>query len=209
MKRSGLLWNSLKSTVWKALTKRFTGWIQPEVLPVHTGTFLPLQHTLKEKGFFMSFENFIPVTGTIRNITRGSDCCSQMITIRAENGIVHFMVDSHTFIIDSRQLRTGMRVAAFYDSSLPVPLIFPPQYRAQIIAIPGRNEQVTLKHFNRNLLASDRSLQLNIADSTVVQTVNGQVFDCNPGNQNLLVYYSATTRSIPPQTTPGRIIVFC
>lgn len=157
----------------------------------------------------MSFETFIPVTGTIMNLTRGSDCCSQMIALRTANGIVNFMVDSHTLIIDSRQLRTGMRVAAFYDSSLPVPLIFPPQYRAQIIAIPGRNEQVTLKYFQRNLLASDRSLQLNIADSTTVQTANGQVFDCNPGNRFLLVYYSATTRSIPPQTTPGRIIVFC
>lgn len=157
----------------------------------------------------MSLETLVPVTGTIMNLTRSSDCCSQMITIRAENGIVHFMVDSQTLIIDSRQLRIGMRVAAFYDSSLPVPLIFPPQYRAQVIAIPGRNEQVTLNHFSRNLLASDRSLQLNLADSTAVQTVNGQAFECHPGNQYLLVYYSITTRSIPPQTTPSRIIVFC
>ena len=157
----------------------------------------------------MSLETLIPVTGTIMNITRGGDCCSQMIAMRTGNGVVNFMVDSQTFVIDSRQLRTGMRVAAFYDSSLPVPLIFPPQYRAQLIATPGRNEQVTLKHFNRNLLASDRSLQLNIADSTILQTANGQVFDCHPGNQTLLVYYSVTTRSIPPQTTPGRVIVFC
>lgn len=157
----------------------------------------------------MAFEAFIPITGTILNISRGSDCCSQMMAMRTENGIVNFMIDSRTLVIDSRLLRAGMRVAAFYDSSLPVPLIFPPQYRAQIVAVPGRSEQVTLKHFNRNLVAADRSLQLNISDRTVVQTVNGQSFDCHPGNQDLLVYYSATTRSIPPQTTPGRIIVFC
>ena len=167
------------------------------------------QHILKEKGLIMSLETLVPVTGTIMNIARGNDCCSQMSALRTANGIVNFAIDSNTLVIDSRQLRTGMRVTAFYDSSLPVPLIFPPQYRAQIVTVTGRNEQVTLKHFNRSLSASDRSLQLNIADSTMVQTVNGQPFDCSPGNQFLLVYYSATTRSIPPQASPGRIIVFC
>ena len=164
---------------------------------------------LKEKGLFMSVETLVPVTGTIQNISRGNDCCSQMIALRTGNGIVNFLVDSGTIVIDSTPLWTGMRVTAFYDSTLPVPLIYPPQYRAQIVTVTGRNVQVTLKHFNRNLMASDRSLQLNPSDRTVVQTVNGQRFDCNPGNQDLLVYYSATTRSIPPQTTPDRIIVFC
>lgn len=157
----------------------------------------------------MAFETFVPITGTIRNISRGSDCCSQMMALRTDNGIVNFFVDPRTLVIDSRPLRPGMRVTAFYDSSLPVPLIFPPQYHAQIVAVPGRSEQVVLTFFNRNLLAADRSLQLNIADHTIIQTVNGQRFDCNPGNQELLVYYSATTRSIPAQTTPSRIIVFC
>ncbi len=177
--------------------------------PRRQGTNMILIHIIKEKGIFMAFETFVPITGTIMNISRGNDCCSQMLAVRTENGIVNFWADSGTLVIDSRQLRTGMRIAAFYDSSLPVPLIFPPQYRAQIIAVHGRSEQVALKHFNRNLVASDRSLQLNMSDRTMVQTVNGQRFDCNPGNQDLLVYYSATTRSIPPQTTPSRIIVFC
>lgn len=173
------------------------------------GTTFVKWHTLKEKGFIMAFETFVPVTGTIMNISRGNDCCSQMIAMRTGNGTVNFLVDAQTLVIDSRQLRVGMRIAAFYDSSLPVPLIYPPQYRAQVVTALGRNEQVMLKHFNRNLVAVDRSLQLNIADHTIVQAVNGQRFDCSPRNQDLLVYYSATTRSIPPQTTPGRIIVFC
>lgn len=157
----------------------------------------------------MAYVTFVPVTGTIINITNRNDCCSQMISIRSEDGIVNFMVDPETVVIDNRQLRTGMRVTAFYDSSLPVPLIFPPQYRAQIITALNRNEQVTLNFFNRNLLAADRSLQLNLAPNTIIRTVNGQNFTCSPGNQNLLVYYTITTRSIPPQTTPRKIVVFC
>ena len=157
----------------------------------------------------MPFESLIPVSGTIMNISRGGSCCSHMAALRTENGTVNFFIDSSTFVIDSVQLRAGMRITAFYDSSLPVPLIFPPQYHAQMAAVTGRNEQVSFQFFNRNLLAADRSLQLNISDQTVVQTANGQRFDCSPGNQYLLVFYSATRRSIPPQTTPRRIIVFC
>lgn len=157
----------------------------------------------------MAYTNYVPVTGTILNISRGNDCCSQMISLRTGNGIVNFMVGPDTQIIDSRQLRVGMQVAAFYDSSLPVPLIFPPQYRALLITPLGRNELVMLNYFDRNLLASDGSLQLNIGSNTNIKTINGQNFTCSPGNRILLVYYTATTRSIPPQTTPGRIIVLC
>lgn len=157
----------------------------------------------------MAYENYVPVIGITLNISRGNDCCSQMISLQAGNGIVNFMVDSQTQVIDSRKLRPGMRVAAFYDDSLPVPLIFPPQYRAQLVTALGRNEQVMLKFFNRNLVASDQSLQLNVAPNTVVNTVNGQNVTCNLGNQTLLVYYTATTRSIPPQTSPGKIVVLC
>lgn len=157
----------------------------------------------------MAYMDYVPVIGIILNISSGNDCCRQMMSLRAGGGIVNFMIGPETLVVDQRQLRPGMQVAAFYDSSLPVPLIFPPQYRAQIITALGRNQQVMLNFFDRNLLASDGSLQLNIARNTAVETVNGQQFNCNPGNRTLLVYYSATTRSIPPQTTPDRAIVLC
>lgn len=157
----------------------------------------------------MNYSAFVPVRGTIVNITRANDCCSQMIMLRADTGIVNFNISAQTLIIDNRQLRLGLEVVAFYDPSLPVPLIFPPQYRAQIVAVAGRNEQVMLSYFDRNLLSEDRSLQLNIGSNTTVQTVNGQNTGCQPGNQTLLVFYSATTRSLPPQTTPRKVVVLC
>ena len=157
----------------------------------------------------MTYTNYVPVIGTIVNISNGNDCCSQMMSLRTENGIVNFIIDSNTQIINSRQMRPGLKVAAFYDSSLPVPLIFPPQYRAQIVTMLGRNEQVMINEFDRNLMATDQSLQLNVARNTIIQTINGQNFTCNLGNRNLLVYYTTTTRSIPPQTTPRKILVLC
>lgn len=157
----------------------------------------------------MPYRNLIPITGMILNIATENDCCSQMISLRTEDGIVNFLVDADTKVIDDVRLRMGMRIAAFYDGGQPVPLIFPPRYRARLITVVGRNEQVMIGSFDRNLLAEDGSLQLNIAGSTVVRTANGQQFSSSLRNRTLLVYYSATTRSIPPQTTPSRVIVFC
>lgn len=157
----------------------------------------------------MANTTYLPVIGTILTISRGSDCCSQMISVRTENGIIHLLIHSETLVIDSRQLRSGMRVAAFYDSSLPVPMIFPPQYLAKIITVISRNENVMLNFFDRNLVAGDGSLRLNIARNTVIKTVNGQTVTCSLANRFLLVYYTITTASIPPQTTPRKIILFC
>ena len=157
----------------------------------------------------MHYTNYVPIVGTILGVTREGDCCSQRMSVKTQNGIVNFIINAETAVIDSRQLRPGMRVAAFYDSSLPVPLIFPPQYMAKLVTVIGRNEQVMINQFDENLLATDNSLQLNVARNTVVRTINGQIFNCSLGNQNLLVYYTETTRSIPPQTTPRKIIVLC
>lgn len=157
----------------------------------------------------MAYSNYEPVTGTIMNLSGGNDCCNQMMSVYTGNGIVNFMIGPQTRVIDSRQLRRGMQVAAFYDNSLPIPLIFPPQYQAQIVTVLDGNEQVMLASFDRNLLAEDGSLQLNIARSTVVETINGQSVSCQLGNQTLLVYYTMTTRSVPPQTTPRKVVVLC
>ena len=48
-----------------------------------------------------------------------------------------------------------------------------------------------------------------VSPSTQIMTSNGQRFNCSLEGQLLIVYYSAATMSIPPQTTPRRIIVVC
>ena len=152
----------------------------------------------------------VPVSGTIQNISPVSnDCCSQMVTLRTGNNIANFIISPATYVIQETRLRIGMNVTAFYDASLPVPLIFPPQYQAVIIGRKSPNETIYAGFFNNNLVAEDNSLRLNLSRSTEILTSNGQRFNCSPGGQLLIVYYSASTRSIPPQTTPRRIIVMC
>ena len=156
----------------------------------------------------MNYSDLVPVTCVIMNIS-GNDCCNQMIALRTNDGTVNFFLTPDTLVVNGRLLRRGMRIAAFYDSTLPVPLIFPPQYNAVLITVLGRNEQIALNYFDSNLVAGDQSLQLNVGRNTVVRTLNGQTFTCSLGERTLLVYYTATTRSIPPQTTPEKIVVMC
>jgi len=157
----------------------------------------------------MDYSSYQQITGVIQEIRRGNSCCTQIITITTDNEAVNFLVSGDTRIIDNMRLRRGMRVAAFYDANLPTPAIYPPQFRAELIVPLRREQKVTLKYFDETLTAEDNSLKLNLSPFTNVETLNGQRFVCTPENSQLLVYYTNTTFSIPPQTTPQRIIVLC
>lgn len=158
----------------------------------------------------MNYKSLTPITGIIQNVSQTPGaCCNQMISLVTSNGPVNFIVSAGTFIIDNTRLRPGLMITAFYDSTRPIPLIFPPQYQAELITTLRGSEEVALNFFDQNLTATDNSLRLNINRTTDISTMNGQRFNCSPGNNFLLVYYSNTTRSIPPQTTPRRIVVLC
>lgn len=153
---------------------------------------------------------YTPVFGRILTITISQeDCCQRTISVLTENGPVTLILSADTYVAGNMRLRVGMQIAAFYDGNLPVPLIFPPQYRAVIITAHRPGETVVIDFFDQNLLSDDASLQLNLGSTTDIITANGQPFSCPPGNHMLMVYYSSTTRSIPPQTTPRKIIVLC
>lgn len=154
--------------------------------------------------------SLIPVTGIIQSIRQaGNNCCEQQVSILNNSGITNFIISPSTYVINETRLRQGMTVTAFYDGNLPVPLIFPPQYRAMIIGVKPPREIIFAGNFNNRLVSSDNALQLNVSNSTDITTANGQRFTCSPGGHLLIVFYSTTTRSIPPQTTPRRIIVMC
>ncbi|WP_122643765.1 hypothetical protein [Luxibacter massiliensis] len=157
-----------------------------------------------------NYSTYVPVTGIIRSITPFSEeCCSQLISLLTNDGIINFVSSPDTYVVNNTFLIPGMRVTAFYDSNLPVPMIFPPQYRAVVISPVSLQGQIAVNYFDENLLAADRSLQLNIGPNTNVVTANGQRYNCSIGGNTLIVFYNIATTSLPPQTTPRKIIVLC
>jgi hypothetical protein len=136
--------------------------------------------------------------------------CYTLISVDNGNGSsVNFVVSPTTYFVDHVMVTVGDRVTGYYDGNAPVPFIFPPQYRALVMVKDNPNQHVKVDYFNEQLVSSDGQLRLNISPNTPILLTNGQEFTRNPANRNLIVIYGPTTRSIPAQTTPYEIIVWC
>ena len=160
---------------------------------------------------FLSFEGFITnIDDFWINANDESLGCYKVMSVEDGYGaIVNFVVTPTTYFVDHVMVRVGDRVTGFYDGDAPVPMIYPPQYRAIVMTRNSPYQNVKVDFFNSELVSSDNQLKLNIAPYTIMVLENGQAFSRNPANRNLIVVYGATTRSIPAQTTPYKIIVMC
>ncbi|WP_108672474.1 hypothetical protein [Peribacillus acanthi] len=161
--------------------------------------------------------NFVSFRGTITMISDfmigqndEGEGCYKIMSVENENGaLVNFVVSPSTYVVDQVMLAVGDQITGYYDGNAPVPLIYPPQYRALIIVKDYLYQNVKVDYFNSQLVSSDGFLQLNISPYTQIVLTNGQAFTKNPANRNLIVIYGPTTKSIPAQTTPYKIIVWC
>ncbi|RKQ16948.1 hypothetical protein [Ureibacillus endophyticus] len=159
--------------------------------------------------------NFYSFHGTVTAINdfftgQNGEGCTKMYTLQNEMGaIVNFVVSPTTFFVDHEIVRVGDQVTGYYNGDLPAILIYPPQYPAIVMVKENPQQNVKVDYFNNQLLSSDGDLKLNLSPNTRIRLTNGQPFSLYPGNRDLIVLYTITTRSIPAQTTPQRIIVLC
>lgn len=121
---------------------------------------------------------------------------------------VVFTVNGDTYVVDQTPLSTGMQATFFYDKDAPVPLIYPPQYKA-VAAAPSSDRQYYLGEFYNHLLSRDQTIQINPDIPLKLSLPNGQLFTGSIAGKTVLVEYTSSTRSIPPIVSPTRIIVFC
>ncbi|KOA20109.1 hypothetical protein CLHOM_14790 [Clostridium homopropionicum DSM 5847] len=159
---------------------------------------------------------FQPFTGIVTMIndffvgSGESSGCYKLMSVENQDGsLVNFVVSPNTYFINHVTVRIGDRVTGFYDTTVPVPLIYPPQYGAVVMTRDTRYRNVKVDYFNEQLISSDGFLKLNISPYTRIILENDQLFTGNLANRNLIVVYGPTTRSIPAQTTPYKIIVMC
>ncbi|GAA0086479.1 hypothetical protein UT300007_29190 [Clostridium sp. CTA-7] len=172
-------------------------------------SFNPMWRTIAQK-----FAAFSGTVTSIEDFYTGQDDpsagCYKLISLQnMDMGPVNFVISPGTYFVNHEVIEVGDEVTGFYDANAPVPLIYPPQYRAIVMAKNTEPENVTVDYFNNQLISSDGNLKLNIAPSTEIILTNDQIFNGYPGNRNLIVLYGPTTFSIPAQTTPYKIIVLC
>lgn len=136
--------------------------------------------------------------------------CSKIMSVEQEEGtIVNFIVEPTTYFVDHAMVQLGDRVIGFYDANAPVPLIYPPQFQAIVMAKETPYYNVKVDYFNSQLASADGQLKLNLTPWTQIELQNGQAFNKMPVNRYLIVVYGPSTKSIPAQTVPFKIIVMC
>ena len=112
-------------------------------------------------------------------------------------------------VVDFETLSVGMNCTFWYEADAPMPLVYPPRYNAVVAAQVKNGRMVNVGFYNMALVNEDNTLQLNLDGSVDITTTNNQRFLGSPAGNDLVVVYSSSTRSIPAQTTPSRIVVLC
>lgn len=160
---------------------------------------------------FLSFSGVVTMMNDFWGGTNddGGGCYKLLTVDNGQGMVVNFVVEPTTYFVDHVMIRVGDSIIGFYDANAPVPLIYPPQYRAVVIAEDSPKKHVKVDYFNEYLESSDGQLRLNVSPNTRILLENGQQFTGNLTNRNLIVSYGAATKSIPAQTTPSKIVVMC
>lgn len=160
--------------------------------------------------------SFDTVQGTIVDMVpmrmgnRRADGCMIFVTVEDRDGnTVNFIISPSTYVVDFTTLSVGMLCTFWYRTDAPAPLIYPPQYNAVVVAEEQSGTMIDVSYYNMSLINEEQNLQLNIDGSVDLRTTNNQYFQGNPANHNLVVMYESSTRSIPAQTTPRKVVVLC
>ena len=170
--------------------------------------------TIKETEVEQQSAAFIQTTGKISSIESLLDGSERYYHDSEENPF-HFSIDNKTIIVDKKgnavDLKQGDTVTLFMPADQPMILIYPPQYSPAVVIVGEASEPnfVKVAQFDENFVSEDNQLKLNINEDTIIVNAKGELVSKDEvTKQNAIVIYGSTTRSIPEQTTPYKIIVF-
>lgn len=158
---------------------------------------------------------FGAIYGTVVNVEMiykdNEEHCTQYydLSIQTQNKEeVHFILSGYTLFVDCFYYEVGMKVVGFFDTGMPMPLIYPPRYQIRVIALDLPGRMVKADFFDCFLVSLDKQLQLEITNNTyIINETLGIPYCENISNKYLTVLYSKSTRSIPALTQPNVIIV--
>ncbi len=147
--------------------------------------------------------------GIVKSITDNTQVQgTKSLFVESESGEqATFIITKDTFVMGKGEITVGSRISGYYDANAPMIMIYPPQYSAQVVVVESSEQIVKVDKFDKDLVSLDGFLKLNVtADVEVVQQ-NGTPYIGSLENKKLVVAYLTSTKSIPSQTTPKKIVV--
>lgn len=177
------------------------------VAPVAAAPVLtPIKEVVPIKELQPQYQGF---TGVVKKIDLHSNIAAGKILFVEDKmgGPAHIIVAEDTYIVDNAEIAVGDEIIYFYDISRPMIMIYPPQIKADVIALKNSESNIKVDIFDKELVSLDNTLKLNITDETQVVLRDGSIYKGSLANQKLAVIYDVSTKSIPAQTNPKRVIV--
>lgn len=135
-----------------------------------------------------------------------------------QNNTVNLKITDDTLVYDNlgnkkalSDLTDGSKITVFTGSYEPTPLILPVQYTANVIIINGDKEG----NVNADTYLADEegytnaanTLNIATADDTKIVDKDEKEYKGDLDKNDLIVFYGASTKSIPAQTTPTKVVV--
>ena len=157
----------------------------------------------QQKVYFSSF------TGIVQQVTEAEGGLKYVLVKNSEGQEANLVISEETYRLDNAEITKGAEVTGFYDPNLPMIMIYPPQYKTEVIVVSKEGQNVKVDFFNEDLVSADGLLKLNLSKETQMILEDGSKYEGELGNKKLAVIYSTATKSIPAQTTPSKIVVLC
>ncbi|WP_313799943.1 copper amine oxidase N-terminal domain-containing protein [Cytobacillus sp.] len=162
--------------------------------------------------------DFMEFSGLITDVKKDKDFLTLIVENKDKSLEMHFPLSDNVLLFnsdtteafDKDQLVKGLTITAYYDKNKPMIMIYPPRTTPEIIVVNGKNRgQVKVSKFNDQYVSLDNELKLNIAEETVLLNKQGDKIKKEKlQGKELIVFYDISTRSIPAQTTPKKIIAW-
>lgn len=162
---------------------------------------------------------FLGQSGKVVSVEDSETDGVKIVTIENEQGGLRFAVASNTMIVNRKDgapmtaadLTEGMEICVVYAANSPMGMSLPP-YLGKVSAVVANADAglMTVGHFDADLTDMKNKLQLNISDDTTILNLQGTKIRLSAEdvkNQDALVFYGATTKSIPAQTNPSFVLL--
>ena len=133
---------------------------------------------------------------------------SKFVSVESKDGApANIIISNETYILDNAEISVGSEITAYFRADAPMIMIYPPQYGAEVVVVNNNDQNVKVEMFDENLVSFDNLLKLNISDDTEIISQDGKEFEGELANRKLVVVYDVSTKSIPAQTNPIKIVV--
>lgn len=162
---------------------------------------------------------FLSESGKIVSVEKNEKDGSCVVEITNKQGGLRFAMDANSLILDRKtggnlkvaDLTEGMEVAVIYEANSPMGMSLPP-YLGNVTAVVANADadNMMVGHFGEDLTDRTSKLHLNISDETRILNLEGAKIRLSAEdvkNQDALVFYDVTTKSLPAQTTPSLVLL--